>query len=125
MLLLAVGDSTELQVGWEILVSTGSRELRFRLARLEATAGALRVALEASGGVTTWDESQLRAAQHSLTHRVALIQGPPGTGKTFIGCKLWLACLNICGGNHKESVGSIVYYGVLQVVMCRIGLGEG
>lgn len=105
MLLLAVGDSTELQVGGEILVSTGSRELRFRLARLKATAGALRVALEASGGVTTWDESQLRAAQHSLTHRVALIQGPPGTGKTFIGCKLWLAFLIIFGHFGGKSQG--------------------
>ena len=69
--------------------------------------------------------SQSGAVLNALEQRLSLVQGPPGTGKTFIGCKLWLACLNICGGNHKESVGSIVYYGVLQVVMCRIGLGEG
>ncbi|KAG1474195.1 hypothetical protein G6F56_000498 [Rhizopus delemar] len=34
--------------------------------------------------------SQLRAIQHALTHRVAVISGAPGTGKTFVAGKLAL-----------------------------------
>jgi len=33
------------------------------------------------------DPSQLRAIQHILSNKVAVVQGPPGTGKSFIGLK--------------------------------------
>ncbi|CAK8999471.1 NFX1-type zinc finger-containing protein 1 [Durusdinium trenchii] len=70
--------------------------LRFRISALAGTVEHLRReisnALENPSGplakATTWDPSQLQAAEHALKCRVALIQGPPGTGKTFIGCKL-------------------------------------
>jgi hypothetical protein len=31
------------------------------------------------------DPSQMKAIQHILQKKLALIQGPPGTGKSFIG----------------------------------------
>ncbi|CAK9052473.1 unnamed protein product [Durusdinium trenchii] len=93
---LAPGSSSAARVTDEILTCTGSRELRFRISALAGTVEHLRReisnALENPSGplakATTWDPSQLQAAEHALKCRVALIQGPPGTGKTFIGCKL-------------------------------------
>lgn len=35
-----------------------------------------------------YNESQLAAIRHALTHRMAMIQGPPGTGKSFVGREL-------------------------------------
>eukprot|EP00435_Cladocopium_sp_Y103_P053980 s593_g17.t1 len=90
------GCLTSVKATDEIVTSTGSRELRFRIAEISGTMRQLREEIARAiknprgplARATTWDSSQLEAAEHALKCRVALIQGPPGTGKTFIGCKL-------------------------------------
>ena len=37
----------------------------------------------------------LKAIEHALTNRVAIIQGPPGTGKTFLMTKIAEILLNL------------------------------
>lgn len=47
-----------------------------------------------------YNDSQLVAIRHALTHRVAMIQGPPGTGKSFVGLEL----VNLLLHNTSECI---------------------
>lgn len=48
-----------------------------------------------------YNDSQLAAIRHALTHRVAMVQGPPGTGKSFVGRELVSLLLHNAPGRPR------------------------